>query len=44
MCCGSVGEFTVKELSVWLVVDVGDSQGRQLISGALSYIVRKLGT
>ena len=37
--CVLVGEFTVKRLTVWLVIDLTTIQGRQLLQDALTYTV-----
>ena len=34
-----LGEFLLKELSIWVVVDLGTEQGRQVARNAISYTV-----
>ena len=34
-----LGEFLLKELSIWVVVDLGSEQGRQVARNAISYTV-----
>ena len=34
-----LGEFISKELSVWLVTDLGTEQGRQMVLDAIQYLV-----
>lgn len=33
------GEFIIKELSVWMIVDLNTSQGRQMTVEAIKYSV-----
>ena len=37
-----VGEFVTKELSVWVVVDLDTTQGRQMVLDAIKHIVRNV--
>lgn len=39
LACLFAGEFTVKELSVWVVVDLDTNQGRHIALDALNYTV-----
>ena len=34
-----LGEFISKELSVWVVADLGTEQGKQIVLDAIQYLV-----
>ena len=34
-----LGEFLLKELTIWVIVDLGSEQGRQVARDAISYTV-----
>ena len=38
-----IGEFIIKELSVWIIVDLNTSQGRQMVLEAINYSVSQYG-
>lgn len=41
--CMYIGEFAIKELSVWLVVDLGTVQGQEMALEAINFIVSYVG-
>ena len=34
-----LGEFLMKEVTIWVIVDLGTEQGRQLVRNAIAYTV-----
>ena len=39
LCVCLLGEFVMKEMTVWLIADLSTSQGRQVARSALNYTV-----